>query len=81
MAWIALAALPGWVLGVALQLQRAVLWPMWVYALGLLGCALLGGLALGVGRRGNGRWAIALALCASHINLLCPINRLYRDSI
>jgi competence protein ComEC len=36
-----LAALPGWVLGVALQLQQPVLWPLWVYA-GLL----CGGLAL-----------------------------------
>ncbi|MGS5086457.1 DNA internalization-related competence protein ComEC/Rec2 [Hydrogenophaga sp. A37] len=65
MAWIALAILPGWVLGVALQLQQAALWPMRVYALWLLVSAVLGGLALVCGRRGNGSLAIALALCAS----------------
>ena len=66
MAWVALAVLPGWVLGVALQLQQAVLWPMRVYAIGLLGAAVLGGLALRRGRRGNGWHAtgVAIALCA-----------------
>ena len=28
-----LAVLPGWVLGVALQLQQPALWPWWAYAL------------------------------------------------
>ncbi len=41
MRWCWLAGLPGWVLGVALQLQQAELWPGWAYA-SLLG----GGLAL-----------------------------------
>lgn len=44
MRWAGLAGLPGWVLGVALQLQQAVLWPWWAYAL-----LLCGGLALAVG--------------------------------
>jgi competence protein ComEC len=42
------AALLGWVLGTALQLQQAALWPAWAYGLPLL-AGLLG--AVGLGRR------------------------------
>ncbi len=42
--WV--VALPGWVLGVAMQLQQAVLWPLLVYAL-----MLCTGLALAAGPR------------------------------
>ena len=45
-----LAGLPGWVLGVALQLQQPALWAVWVY--GLLLCA---GLVLALGSRLAGR--------------------------
>lgn len=55
-----MAGLPGWVLGVALQLQQPALWPWWVYA--LLLCA---GLALVVVLRLAGRGTgVALAVLA-----------------
>lgn len=44
MRWAWLAGLPGWVLGVALQLQQAALWSSWAYA-----SLLCGGLALALG--------------------------------
>lgn len=50
-----LAALPGWVMGIALQLQLPVLWPLWVVALVL--CA---GLALVLASRLAARTAAAL---------------------
>ncbi|MDP2016508.1 DNA internalization-related competence protein ComEC/Rec2 [Hydrogenophaga sp.] len=64
MRWGWLAGLPGWVLGVALQLQQPVLWPLLVYAL-----VLCGGLALAAGARRlrtvRGGAALAVALMAA----------------
>ncbi|MDP3812172.1 MAG: ComEC/Rec2 family competence protein [Hydrogenophaga sp.] len=64
MRWGWLAGLPGWVLGVALQLQQPVLWPLLVYAL-----VLCGGLALAAGARRlrtvRGAAALAVALMAA----------------
>lgn len=45
MRWGWLAGLPGWVLGVALQLQQAVLWPLQAYAALLCAGLLLAGSA------------------------------------
>ena len=45
-----LAGLPGWVLGVALQLQQPALWALWVH--GLLLCS---GLVVALGSRLAGR--------------------------
>ena len=63
-----LAGLPGWVLGVALQLQQPALWPLWVYA--LLLCAGLG-LALGsrVAARLTGLFLTLLAGCVIGVGL------------
>lgn len=57
MARLGLAVLPGWVLGVALQLQQAALWPLGGYA-GLLASGLVLGFVV---RRVPGA-ALALAL-------------------
>mgnify|MGYP006184593341 CR=1 FL=1 len=54
-----LAVLPGWVLGVALQLQQPALWPWWAYA--LLLCA---GLVLASGARLTGRARAAVLVLA-----------------
>ncbi|MES2841438.1 MAG: DNA internalization-related competence protein ComEC/Rec2 [Pseudomonadota bacterium] len=63
MRWGWLAGLPGWVLGVALQLQQPVLWPVWGYALVL--CA---GMALTLGtRRPAVAWGVALAVLAGSL--------------
>ncbi|QHE75662.1 DNA internalization-related competence protein ComEC/Rec2 [Hydrogenophaga sp. PBL-H3] len=60
MRWAWLAGLPGWVLGVALQLQQAALWPWWAYA--LLLCAPM---ALWAVSRFRGRaQGLALAVLA-----------------
>lgn len=49
-----LAGLPGWVLGVALQLQQVVLWPWWAYA-----TLLCGGLAWAAGVWRLRTWRLA----------------------
>ncbi len=67
MRWSWLAALPGWVMGVALQLQQPALWPLWAYA--LLPCA---GLVLVLGARLAGRAtgaAFLLAACLTAFGL------------
>lgn len=62
MAWPILVALPGWVLGVALQLQQATLWSPGRYAALLMGALLLGA---GAARWRRHRWvAVTLALAA-----------------
>ncbi|MBT9466924.1 DNA internalization-related competence protein ComEC/Rec2 [Hydrogenophaga sp.] len=63
MRWGWLAGLPGWLLGVALQLQQPVLWPVWGYALVL--CA---GMALTLGmRRPAVAWGVALVVLAGSL--------------
>lgn len=61
MAVLALAWLPGWVLGVAWQLQQAALWPWQGYAALLLASGLLmaGLLWRGPDRRAGGALCLA----------------------
>lgn len=60
-------ALWGVVVGVALQLQQAQLWPAWAYAVSMLGAAVVVGLA-GRCRPGLGKallWTLAMACAAA----------------
>ncbi|NWF48548.1 DNA internalization-related competence protein ComEC/Rec2 [Hydrogenophaga sp. D2P1] len=66
MAVLALAWLPGWVLGVAWQLQQASLWPWQGYAALLLASGLLMAGLLWRGARGGHQaaWLLVLAMAA-----------------
>ncbi|MBQ0917935.1 DUF4131 domain-containing protein [Hydrogenophaga aromaticivorans] len=66
MAVLALAWLPGWVLGVAWQLQQAALWPWQGYAALLLASGLLLAGLLWRGARGGHQaaWLLMLAMAA-----------------
>ena len=66
MAGLALAWLPGWVLGVAWQLQQAALWPWQGYAALLLANGLLMAGLLWRGSRGGrpAAWVLVLAVAA-----------------
>lgn len=66
MAVLALAWLPGWVLGVAWQLQQAALWPWQGYAVLLLASGLLMAGLLWRGARGGHQaaWLLVLAMVA-----------------
>ncbi|MBU4183991.1 MAG: DNA internalization-related competence protein ComEC/Rec2 [Gammaproteobacteria bacterium] len=66
MAGLVLAWLPGWVLGVACQLQQAALWPWQGYAALLLASGLLMAGLLWRGSRGGrpAAWVLVLAVAA-----------------